>query len=186
MANGAMTTGNAGERNVREHMITKGIIDCIVQLPDKLFLTTGIPACLFILSKNRDGKDGVHRERRNEILFIDARKLGTMVTRKLRAFSDDDIAKVADAYHQWRNVGGNHQDVDGFCKSAILEEVEQQKYVLTPGRYVGTEDEEDDGIPFEEKMEHLTSKLKEQFKLSNELQEKILLNLESMKLNGSE
>lgn len=181
MANGAMTTGNAGEKNVREHMITKGMIDCIVQLPEKLFLTTGIPACLFILSKNRDGKDGIHRERRNEILFIDARKLGTMVTRKLRAFSDDDIARVADAYHQWRNVGGNHQDIDGFCKAATMEEVERQKFVLTPGRYVGTEDEEDDGIPFEEKMEQLTTQLQDQFARSNELQTRIMENLKNLK-----
>ncbi len=185
MANGAMTTGNAGEKNVREYMIKTGMIDCIVQLPDKLFLTTGIPACLFILSRNRDGRDGVHRGRKNEILFIDARKLGAMVTRRLRAFGDDDVARVANAYHQWRNVNGNHQDVEGFCKSASMEEVEKQKYVLTPGRYVGTEEEEDDGIPFEEKMEHLSTKLKEQFAQSNELQERILENLESLKtLNG--
>ncbi len=181
MANGAMTTGNTGEKNVREHMINSGMIDCIVQLPERLFLTTGIPACLFILSKNRDGKDGVHRRRENEILFIDARKLGEMVTRRLRAFSEEDIAKVANAYHQWRNSGGNHQDIEGFCKSATLEEVEQQKFVLTPGRYVGNGAEEDDGIPFEEKMEHLTIKLMEQFTQSNELQEKILKNLESLK-----
>lgn len=84
MANTAMTTGNQGEKNVREHMIENGMVDCIVQMPDKLFLTTGIPACLFILSKNRDGKDGEHRERKNQILFIDARKLGKMATRRLR------------------------------------------------------------------------------------------------------
>jgi type I restriction enzyme M protein len=177
-----MTTGNAGEKNVREHMIKNDMIDCIVQLPEKLFLTTGIPACLFILSKNRDGKDGAHRERLNEILFIDARKQGEMVTRRLRAFSEEDIAKVASAYHYWRNVGGNHQDIDGFCKSATLEEVEQQKFVLTPGRYVGNGTEEDDGIPFDEKMEQLTTRLQEQFALSNDLQEKILKNLESLKL----
>jgi type I restriction enzyme M protein len=177
MANGAMTTGNAGEKNVRERMLTSGMIDCIVQLPEKLFLTTGIPACLFILSKNRDGKDGLHRERRNEVLFIDARKLGTMVTRKLRAFSEDDIDKVSNAYHQWRNIGGNHQDIDGFCKNASMELVAEQKYVLTPGRYVGTEAEEDDGVLFEDKMVALTDKLNEQFIRSNELQEVIRKNL---------
>jgi type I restriction enzyme M protein len=181
MANGAMTTATAGEKIVREHMITNGMIDCIVQLPDRLFLTTGIPACLFILSKNRDGKDGIHRLRTNEILFIDARKQGTMVTRRLRAFSEEDIAKVANAYHQWRNIGGSHQDIEGFCKSATLEEVAAQKYILTAGRYVGSEAEEDDGIPFEEKMEHLSTKLKEQFARSNELQERILKKLESLK-----
>ena len=103
MANGAMTTGNQGEKNVREHMIENGMVDCIVQMPDKLFLTTGIPACLFILSKNRDGKDGEHRERKKEILFIDARKLGQMVNRRIRVFEDADVTKIADAYHQWRN-----------------------------------------------------------------------------------
>ena len=177
MANGAMTTGSAGEKNVREHMISNGMIDCIVQLPERLFLTTGIPACLFILSKNRDGKDGIHRERKNEILFIDARKLGTMVTRKLRAFSEDDISKVADVYHQWRNLGVNYIDVEGFCKSATLNEVLDQKSVLSPGRYVGSEAEEDDGIPFEEKMSVLSVKLQEQFIRSNELQKVIKDNL---------
>jgi type I restriction enzyme M protein len=180
MANGAMTTGNAGEKNVREHMITNGMIDCIVQLPEKLFLTTGIPACLFILSKNRDGKDGLHRERKNEILFIDARKLGTMVTRKLRAFSEENIDKVANVYHQWRNIGGNHQDIDGFCKNATLELVAEQKYVLTPGRYVGSEAEEDDGVLFEDKMAALTAKLNEQFIRSNELQQLIRKNLKTL------
>jgi len=180
MANGAMTKGNAGEKNVREHMISKGMVDCIVQLPEKLFLTTGIPACLFIMSKNRDGKDGLHRKRNNEILFIDSRKLGTMVSRKLRAFSEEDIEKIANAYHQWRNIGGNHQDVDGFCKSATLEQVAEQKYVLTPGRYVGSEAEEEDGIPFEEKMATLTSKLNEQFIQSNELQQLIRKNLKNL------
>ena len=180
MANGAMTTGSAGEKNVREHMINNGMVDCIVQLPERLFLTTGIPACLFILSKNRDGKDGLHRERKNEILFIDARKLGTMVTRKLRAFSEEDIERVANAYHQWRNMGGNHQDIEGFCKSATLEEVAVQKNILTAGRYVGSEAEEDDGIPFEEKMATLTAQLDDQFKRSNELQQLIKQNLKSL------
>jgi type I restriction enzyme M protein len=111
------------------------------------------------------------------MLFIDARILGEMVTRRLRAFSEEDIAKVANAYHQWRNVGGSHQDIDGFCKSSMLEEVEQQKYVLTPGRYVGNGAEEDDGIPFEEKMVKLTQKLREQFSQSNNLQQEIKQNL---------
>ena len=160
------------------------MIDCIVQLPERLFLTTGIPACLFILSKNRDGKDGLHRERMNEILFIDARKLGTMVSRKLRAFSDDDIAKVANAYHQWRNVNGTHMNIDGFCKSATLDEIADQKFMLTSGRYVGTEAEEEDGILFKEKMAKLISKLDEQFIMSRKLQDKIKTNLEAFQKNN--
>jgi type I restriction enzyme M protein len=177
MANGAMTTNTSGERNVREFMVDNGIIDCIVRLPDKLFLTTGIPACLFFLSKNRDGKDGKHRERKNEILFIDANKMGEMVTRRQRILTDEDIDKITSAYHNWRNTKGIYSDIEGFCKSATIDEVKAQDYKLTPGIYVGTEVEQDDGIPFEEKMDELKEKLMEQFAKSNELQNKIIENL---------
>lgn len=188
MANGAMTSNNKGEKNVRQHMVDNSMVDCIVRLPDKLFLTTGIPACIFILSKNRDGKDGIHRERSNEILFIDTSKMGTMESRKLRVFTDDDIKKVTDTYHAWRNshkavtlseVERSHkdyQDTEGFCYSATLEEVKKQDYKLTPGIYVGTEAVEDDGIPFEEKMETLKAQLQEQFEKGNALQKQILEN----------
>src|SRR5690554_5155825 len=123
MANGAMTTSTRGEKVVRQHMVDNSMIDAIVRLPDKLFLTTGIPACLFILSKNRDGKDGTHRERNNEILFLDASKLGTMASRKLRVFSDVDISKIANTYHKWRNSppsegpGEDYEDIEGFSKA---------------------------------------------------------------------
>jgi type I restriction enzyme M protein len=180
MANGAMTTGSQGEKNVREHMIEKGMVDCIVQMPDKLFLTTGIPACLFILSKNRDGKDGEHRQRKKEILFIDARKLGKMATRRLRVLEDEDVKKVTETYHQWRNISGEYKDNEGFCKSATLEEVKGNNCILTPGRYVGTEAEEDDGIPFEEKMNGLVLKLNEQFAKSSELEKTISENLKKL------
>lgn len=177
MANGAMTTGTQGEKNVREYMIENGMVDCIVQLPDKLFLTTGIPACLFILSKNRDGKDGEHRERRNEILFIDTRKMGDMVNRRLRAFDKEDIKRIADTYHQWRNNDGKHQDIEGYCKAAMVDEIKAQGYVLTPGRYVGSEVAEEDGIPFEERMAALTAKLNKQFEQATDLQKRITQNL---------
>lgn len=180
MANGAMTTGNAGEKNVREYMIKEGMVDCIVQMPDKLFLTTGIPACLFILSRNRDGKDGLHRQRKNEILFIDARKLGNMVNRRLRVFTDDDLHKIGNAYHQWRNKDGQYSDIEGFSKAATLEEVTNNNYVLSPGRYVGTEAEEDDGITFEEKMNKLTNELTIQFEESNRLESEIKHNLKTL------
>lgn len=191
MANGAMTTGNSGEKNVREYMIENGMVDCIVQMPDKLFLTTGIPACIFILSRNRDGKDGLHRERTNEILFIDARKLGHMVNRRLRVFEDADVAKIASTYHTWRNIPSQtslrgtkqsapYEDVEGFSKSATLAEVKANGYILSPGRYVGTEAEEDDGISFEEKMKHLTQQLKEQFDESEQLEQQIKANLKSI------
>lgn len=180
MANGAMTTGSQGEKNVREFMIEHGMVDCIVQMPDKLFLTTGIPACLFILSKNRDGKDGEHRERMKEILFIDARKLGKMATRRLRVLEDADVTRVTDTYHAWRNIKGKYKDTEGFSKSASLEEVKANNYVLTPGRYVGTEAEEDDGVPFEEKMKHLTEKLNSQFEEGKKLENQIRENLKSI------
>lgn len=199
MANGAMTSNNKGEKNVRQHMVDNSMVDCIVRLPDKLFLTTGIPACIFILSKNRDGNDGIHRERTNEILFIDTSKMGTMESRKLRVFTDDDINKVTETYHAWRNnpnvtssdLRGTselyreasdttksqpYQNTDGFCYSATLEEVQKQDYKLTPGIYVGTEAVEDDGIPFEDKMETLKAQLEEQFVKGNELQKQILEN----------
>ena len=187
MANGAMTSNTKGEKNVRQHMVDHGMIDAIVRLPDKLFLTTGIPACLFILSRNRDGKDGEHRERMNEILFLDAAKMGTMASRKLRVFSDADVAKISDTYHSWRShpeapeaplPSRAYEDVDGFCKTATLEEVQKQDYKLTPGIYVGTEAEEDDGIPFEEKMEGLKATLLEQFEMGEELKKQILENFE--------
>ncbi|MCB9233365.1 MAG: N-6 DNA methylase [Bacteroidia bacterium] len=201
MANGAMTTNNRGEKNVRMHMVEHDMIDCIVRLPDKLFLTTGIPACLFFLSRNRDGKDGKQRKRLGEILFIDASKMGDMVTRRQRAFSDADIQKIADTYHAWRKEPSknqqppttakgptmwqppttNHQpyeDVAGFCKAATLEEVRAQDYKLTPGIYVGAEEEEDDGIAFEEKMEGLKATLREQFAEGVELMDRIKENLE--------
>jgi type I restriction enzyme M protein len=194
MANGAMTSNTKGEKNVRQHMVDNSMVDAIVRLPDKLFLTTGIPACLFILSKNRDGRDGIHRERTNQILFIDASKMGTMASRKLRVFSDDDIKKIGDTYHLWRTVipgpvpgsatettetnKTTYQNTPGFCHSATLAEVQKQNYKLTPGIYVGTETEEDDGIPFEEKMEGLKTKLTQQFEKSNDLQERIKTNLD--------
>ena len=189
MANGAMTSNNKGEKNVREFMVNNSMIDCIVRLPDKLFLTTGIPACIFILSKNRDGKDGKHRERKNEILFIDTSKMGTMESRKLRVFSDDDIDKVAETYHSWRNLPNDlsaraesraYENIDGYCYAATLEEVRNQDYKLTPGIYVGSEEVADDGILFEDKMASLQATLQEQFAKGNELQERIVANFEKL------
>ncbi len=179
MANGAMTTNTAGEKIVRQHMVDDGIVDCIVRLPDKLFMTTGIPACLFFLSRNREGKDGF-RERMNEILFIDASKIGEMATRRLRVFSDEDIEKIAGVYNKWRKVEGHHEDVAGFCKAATLEEVKKQDYKLTPGIYVGTEEEEEDGIPFNKKMDNLEKQLVDHFSNSQIMQDKILSNLRNL------
>jgi type I restriction enzyme M protein len=179
-----MTSNTKGEKNVRQHMVDNSMVDAIVRLPDKLFLTTGIPACLFILSKNRDGKDGTHRERNNEILFLDASKMGTMASRKLRVFADADIDKIATTYHSWRTVtlseDEGYEDIDGFSKATTLAEVQKQDYKLTPGIYVGTEAEEDDGIPFEEKMETLKAKLLGHFEKSEELKKQIIANFEKL------
>jgi type I restriction enzyme M protein len=187
MANGAMTSNNKGEKNVREFMVNNNMIDCIVRLPDKLFLTTGIPACIFILCRNRDGKDGIHRKRTDEILFIDTSKMGTMESRKLRVFTDTDIDKVAATYHAWRNNTDcqaepveAYTNQDGYCYAATKEEVQKQDYKLTPGIYVGSEEVEDDGILFVDKMEALKKQLQEQFDKGNELQSKIIANFEKL------
>lgn len=152
------------------------MVDAIVALPDKLFYSTGIPVCLWILNRNK-GTNPKFRSRENEVLFIDARNLGEMVDRKHRELSDEDIKKIADTYHNYRNSDGKYEDVKGFCKVAILDEVKDNDYILTPGRYVGIEDVEDDGVPFDEKMKMITSELDELFKESRNLEDEIRRNL---------
>ncbi|HHY20330.1 MAG TPA: SAM-dependent DNA methyltransferase [Bacilli bacterium] len=176
LANGSLSSNTSNEGEIRKNMLNGDLVDCIVALPDKLFYSTGIPVCLWILNRNKK-EQSRFRGREKEILFIDARKLGTMIDRRHRELSDEDIAKIADTYHHWRNIDGNYEDVEGFCKSAGLEEVRDHDYVLTPGRYVGIEAEEDDGIPFEEKMEQLTTELGELFNESRRLEEEIKKNL---------
>jgi len=175
LANGFMTTNTGTENTIRAQLITEGLVDCMVALPTQLFYNTQIPACLWFLARNR--KNHKYRDRSNEILFIDARKLGTMTSRKNKALTDEDIAQIADAYHNWRNIDGKYEDIQGFCKAATLEEVEANNYVLTPGRYVGTEEVEDDGIPYEEKVATISENLKGYFEKSIELQERIKTNL---------
>jgi type I restriction enzyme M protein len=180
MANGAMTTNVREEKEVRQRLVDEGYIDCIVQLPEKLFFTTGIPCCLFFLSKNRDGK-GEFRERKNEILFIDARKMGSLVSRKQKALSKEEIQRIAAVYHAYKNKDSEgYEDIAGFCKVASVEEVKANDYKLTPGIYVGTEVSDEDDVPFEEKMAELTQRLFEQFEESNRLQEKIKKDLEGL------
>lgn len=175
LANGSMTTNTGSEGEIRKQLITAGLVDCMVALPTQLFFNTQIPACLWFLARNRQNHN--LRERSNEILFIDARKIGSMTSRKNKAFSDDDIAKISEVYHNWRRIDGNYEDIQGFCKAATLAEVEANNYVLTPGRYVGTEEVEDDGISFEEKVTALSVSLKSHFEKSIELQERIKNNL---------
>ena len=175
LANGSMNSNTGGEGEIRQRMIEDGVIDCMVALPPQLFYNTMIPACLWFLARNKTNHK--FRDRSNEILFIDARNLGQMISRRNRELTDEDIARIADTYHNWRNQDGVYQDIPGFCKAATLDEVSGNKYVLMPGRYVGTEAEEDDGIPFEEKMTALTEKLAEQFARGAKFEEAILANL---------
>jgi type I restriction enzyme M protein len=175
LANGSMTTNSGNEGEIRKKMIQEGVVDCMVALPTQLFFNTQIPACLWFLSRNRTNHK--FRNRSNEILFIDARNLGEMISRKNKMLGDDALSQISDTYHSWRNLNGVYEDVAGFCKSATLEDVEANNFVLTPGRYVGAEDIEGDGILFEEKVATITSSLSEQFAKSNELQERIRVNL---------
>jgi type I restriction enzyme M protein len=178
LANGSMTTNAGTENEIRKLMITEGLVDCMVALPSQLFYNTQIPACLWFLA--RDRKNHKFRDRRKEILFIDARKIGTMTSRKNKAFTDKDIAKISEAYHNWRNKNGKYADIQGFCKSATIAEVEANNFVLTPGRYVGTEEVEDDGITFEEKVATITGNLSQHFRKSIELQKRIKINLKKI------
>lgn len=159
LANGSMSSMTSGEGNIRKNIVNANLVDCMIALPDKLFYGTGVPACLWFIARDRSGtpiKGGASlRDRRNEILFIDARKMGTMVTRKHQELTDEETQQIADAYHRWRSASGDgYEDVPGFCASTKLEELKEHDFVLTPGRYVGMAEEEDDGIPFDEKNEN--------------------------------
>jgi len=163
MANGSMSSNQSGEGDIRKALIEAqngGLVDCMIALPGQLFYTTQIPVCVWILA--RDRRNHKFRDRSGEILFIDARKMGEMTDRTHKTLRDEDIAKIAGAYHAWRTKDGAYTDVAGFCKAAALDEVRKHGHVLTPGRYVGTEDLEDDGESFEDKMSRLTSLLHEQ------------------------
>lgn len=166
LANGSLSSNTGGEGDIRQSLVKADLIECIVMLPKALFLNTGIPACLWFL---RRGKP----KRKGETLFIDASELGYMIDRKNRAFDPTDISKVADTYHNWLQNSEEYHDIKGFCKSAEIKDIEKHKFVLTPGRYVGIPDEEDDDIPFEEKIATLTGNLKEQMQESAQLDEEI-------------
>lgn len=190
LANGSMSTSTKAEGEIRKNIIEAGLVDCIVTMPPNLFYNVTIPVCLWFLSRKRE-------DRKDKILFIDARKMGTMVTRKHREFSEEEIQKICDTYHSWRDgfhvrkellvaektVAYNirspekevtgYQDIQGFCKSASIEEVREHEYILTPGRYVGIENGEEDSEPFDEKMTRLTAELSEMFAKSHELEEEI-------------
>lgn len=184
LANGSMSSNQSGEGDIRRAMVEGDVVDCMVALPGQLFYSTQIPACLWFLSRNKNPGKG-WRDRRGETLFIDARKLGHLVDRTRRELSDGDIARIADTYHAWRGEpeAGEYADVPGFCKSATLEEIRTHAHVLTPGRYVGAADIEDDDMPFEERFGILKAKLAEQFEKSDHLKAAILSNMSSLE-NG--
>ena len=191
LANGSMSTSTKAEAEIRKNIIEARLVDCIVTMPPNLFYNVTIPVCLWFIAKQR-------KNRKDKILFIDARKMGTMVTRRHRELSAEEIKKICATYHSWRDMNTEksqlsvaektniyqinqaqskelkkYRDVQGFCKSASIEEVREHEYILTPGRYVGIEEVENDGEPFEEKMTRLTGELAEMFAESHKLEEEI-------------
>lgn len=184
LANGSMSSNQSGEGEIRKAIIEADLVDCMVALPGQLFYSTQIPVCLWFIARSK--KNGRFRDRRGETLFIDARKLGTMADRVHRELLDTDIAKIAGTYHAWRGDkgAGEYADVPGFCKRATMEEIRKHGHVLTPGRYVGAEAQEDDGEPFEEKMKRLTATLREQQAEAAKLDAAIAANLKELGYGG--
>ncbi|MET1248885.1 class I SAM-dependent DNA methyltransferase [Sporolactobacillus sp. STCC-11] len=176
LANGSLSTNTSNEGEIRKNLLEADLVDCIVAMPDKLFYSVQIPVSLWILNRNKKGSTK-QRNHEHEVLFLDARDLGEMVDRRHRELSTEDIQKIAGTYHAWRNKDGKYEDIKGLCKSATLDEVKENDYILTPGRYVGIADEPDDGIPFDEKMTQLTSELSDLFDQSHKLEEEIKKNL---------
>ena len=178
LANGSMSSGQSGESGIRQHLVEAELVDCMVALPGQLFYSTQIPACLWFLARGR--------ERRGEVLFIDARQLGRMIDRTHRELTDADIARISGVYHAWRGGegAGDYVDESGFCKSATHEELARHDYVLTPGRYVGMAPAEDDGEPFAEKMPRLVAELREQQAEAERLDAAIAANLRELGYGG--
>jgi type I restriction enzyme M protein len=176
LANGAMSSMQSGEDAIRRAMVEGDVVDCMIALPGQLFYSTQIPACLWFLARNK--RNGRFRDRRGEVLFIDARKLGAMVDRTRKEFTDADIARIAATYHAWRGEtdAGPYEDIPGFCKAANLKEIESHGYVLTPGRYVGAADVEADDIPFAERFSALRATLEGQFAEADRLTAAIRAN----------
>ncbi|HMP70848.1 MAG TPA: class I SAM-dependent DNA methyltransferase [Pirellulaceae bacterium] len=181
LANGSMSSNQSGEGEIRKNIIEADLVDCMVALPGQLFYSTQIPVCLWFLA--RDKKNGRFKDRRGKVLFIDARKMGTLVDRVHRELSDEDTQKIADTYHAWRgdkDCQVKYEDVPGFCKSATQDDIRHHGHILTPGRYVGAAEVEDDGEPFEEKMARLTAELKQQTAEATRLDRLIWANLEDI------
>ena len=183
LANGSLSSKQSGEGEIRRKIVEAGLVQCIVALPEKLFLNAGIPVALWFLTKSSTKEK--HAPRQNEVLFIDARKLGYMATRTLRALSVDDSALIVKTYHKWRDSKPENQyeDLPGFCRSASIEEIATHDFVLTPGRYVGAADVQDDGEPIEAKLSRFRALLLEEFEKSDELEKVVRLRLEGL-ING--
>jgi type I restriction enzyme M protein len=184
MANGSMTTSLSNEEEARKALVDERFVDCIVQLPDQLFFGTGIPACLWFLSRNRNGDNG-ERERKDEILFLDARDMGELVERTKRVLSGEEIRRLEEVYHRFRFPGDPVEEEAGFSAVASLDEVRSNGHKLTPGLYVGFADDDEEQVPFEIKMPQLIDELGAQFAESGRLQAKINRNLISLSdMNG--
>lgn len=180
LANGSMSSDTNTEGEIRKNLIENDLVDCMVALPTQLFYNTQIPACLWFLARNK--VNGKFRNRTGQFLFIDAREIGSMISRRQKEFTDDDISFIGEIYHSWRSKDSENQykDVPGLCKSVSLEEVKKNNDVLTPGRYIDFKEEKDDGEVFDEKMKTLTEELKEQIAQARELDEQITKNLAIM------
>jgi type I restriction enzyme M protein len=183
LANGSMASNQSGEGEIRKAIIEADLVDCMVELPGQLFYSTTIPVCLWFLAKNKnaDAKRGF-RDRRKQTLFINARQMGTLIDRVHRELTDADLAKIRSTYHAWRDDKGTgqYEDIPGFCKSATTADIAAHSHVLTPGRYVGAEEVEDDGEPFEEKMTRLVAELQAQFAESAKLEQAIKAHLRGL------
>ncbi|MCE1246447.1 MAG: type I restriction-modification system subunit M [Firmicutes bacterium] len=178
LANGSMSSNTSGEGQIRRNIIEADLVDCMVALPGQLFFNTQIPACLWFLARNK--KNNRFRDRRGNILFIDARKMGVLVDRVHRELTDEEITRISSTYHAWRGdseENTKYEDIPGFCRSVKIGEIKEHNYILTPGRYVGAEEVEEDDEPFEEKMRKLTGELTEQFEKSRKLEDEIKKNL---------
>jgi type I restriction enzyme M protein len=179
LANGSMSSAQSGEGDIRRAMVEGEVVNCMIALPGQLFYSTQIPACLWFLARGKQNHR--FRDRRGEVLFIDARKLGHMVDRTRKELADEDIAQIAQTYHAWRGEegAGEYEDVPGFCKAASLQEIRTHGHVLTPGRYVGAAAAEEDDVPFVERFGALKEKLDEQLPQGEELGALIQAKLES-------
>ncbi|MEK6940093.1 MAG: SAM-dependent methyltransferase, partial [Nanoarchaeota archaeon] len=175
LANGSMSSNTSGEGEIRKKIVEADLVDCMAALPSNLFYNTTISLCLWFVA--RDKRNHKFKDRRGKVLFIDARKLGVMIDRRHRELTDADIKRISDTYHAWRGEGGKYSDVLGFCKSATLDEIRKHEHILTPGRYVGAEEVEEDMEEFAEKMKRLTSELSKQMQEGKKLDEEIKKNL---------